>query len=123
MHKKIGTFLITLVLIIGFGANLSVADQQLESLKKQLDDLRWEIQEAESAYKNNLAQAKQECNDKINASKKKFHAERNQYITERKEKEKAIKTAHKKKLDPMLRQERKLIKQIEPKETDNFARQ
>lgn len=78
--------------------------------------------ETTNEYKDDLAKVKKECAGKISTLKKDFHKTRDQYLKDRKAQEEKLLNTYNQKINPIKSQEQALINQIEPLESNNFAK-
>ena len=122
MIKKISCLLLILFVISCFHSSLVSAQQGLNQLKSELNELRWKMKDATNEYKDEVAGVKQKSAEKLVALKKEFHKTRAQYINERKNQETELLGAYNAKMKPMTREEKHLLNQIEPRDSNNFAR-
>ncbi|OGW76072.1 MAG: hypothetical protein A2Z72_01750 [Omnitrophica bacterium RBG_13_46_9] len=122
MANRILCVFVIILSVFSFNFSCFAAQENLDNLKAQLNDLRLEMAKVTNDYKQGLAQVQKECQDNINIIKKEFHEKRADYIADEESREKELQAAYNKKIQPMKQEEKRITNMIEPLEPSNFAK-
>ena len=122
MAKKTAQLALILILAFNLGTFFAHADENALRLRAEFNSIRYEMEETENAYKEDMDKVKKENEAEVTALKKEFHTARNGYIAKRKAKEKKLKKDYKKRMKILVEKEEEIIARLEPKESNNFAR-
>jgi len=121
MKGDLGGAVLITVFTICLGSSLALAEQVTEDARTKLNSLRREIEQVEYDHEQEVQKANKECEDKVEAARKEFHASRNKYMQERNDTLTGLNQVYKDKMKPMEAEEKDLLQQVTPA-SSNFAK-